>query len=79
MFGKTNTTPMLWIYSKNDSFFNADLSQKIADAFSSAGGHATFILSSPFERDGHHLFFGRGGSSIWGPLVERYLASVPAS
>ena len=79
IFGQTNTTPMLWVYSKNDSFFDPSISQKMASAFLGAGGHSTFVLTDPFGRDGHHLFFGRGGSAVWGPLFERYLAATPAS
>ncbi len=28
----------------------------------------------PFGWDGHTLFFGSGGSTVWGPVMERYLA-----
>jgi hypothetical protein len=27
-----------------------------------------------YGSEGHNLFFGDGGSRIWGPMVERYLA-----
>jgi hypothetical protein len=30
-------------------------------------------LRHMFDTDGHRLFFGPGGSTVWGPLVERYL------
>ena len=42
--------------------------------FTAAGGEADFEPLGPFGEDGHRLFFGAGGSRIWGPLVERYLA-----
>jgi hypothetical protein len=41
------------------------------------GGKTEFERPAPFGNDGHRLFFGAGGSRIWGPIVERYLASRP--
>jgi len=73
-FGKHATTPMLWIYSANDSFFPPPLARALWQAFTSAGGKATLEQPGPFGDDGHHLFFGSGGSLVWGPLLERYLA-----
>jgi dienelactone hydrolase len=75
-FGATARAPMLWIYSKNDSFFNPTLAEQMADAFRRAGGSMTFVAADPFEHDGHHLFGGHGGSRIWGPLFEKYFESV---
>jgi pimeloyl-ACP methyl ester carboxylesterase len=73
-FGKTARTPMLWIYSENDSFFGPPIARALYRAFTSKGGVADFEQLSPYGADGHRLFFGPGGSAIWGPLVERYLA-----
>jgi hypothetical protein len=42
-------------------------------SFTSAGGVASLEQPGPYDSDGHKLFFGAGGSAIWGPLVERYL------
>ena len=75
IFGKTATTPMLWVYAVNDTFFGPDLAAAMYSAFSAAGGKAEFIQLGSFGKDGHGLFTGKGGSAIWGPLVERYLAS----
>ncbi len=36
------------------------------------------VQPGPFGSDGHALFFGRGGSAIWGPPVKRYLAQQDA-
>ncbi len=74
VLGKTATTPMLWVYTENDSFFGPRLAAALHDAFTRAGGRAEMVRLPAFTEDGHSLFFGRGGSSIWGPLVERYLA-----
>ena len=72
-FGKTARTPMLWIYTENDSYFEPSIARTMYRSFSSAGGIADFEQLGPYGTDGHKLFFGPGGSAIWGPLVERYL------
>jgi len=71
-------TPMLWVYTENDSFFDPKIAAALYTAYSQNGGKAEFERVGPFGNDGHRLFFGEGGSQIWGPLVARYLASRPA-
>lgn len=71
--GNTATTPMLWIYTENDTFFSPALAKNMHDAFQQSGGTARLVQLRPFREDGHSLFFGRGGSAIWGPLIDRYL------
>lgn len=73
-FGSTATTPMLWVYALNDSFFGPSIARKLYQSFTASGGHAEFEQPGSFDDDGHRLFFGKGGSKIWGPMVERYLA-----
>ena len=73
-FGATAATPMLWVYAENDSFFAPAIAEAMHRSFAAAGGKAEFIQPGPFGSDGHNLFFGRGGSAVWGPLVEQYLA-----
>jgi dienelactone hydrolase len=75
--GSTATTPMLWVYAENDSYFAPAIAAAMFAAYSQNGGKAEFDELGPFGQDGHRLFFGRGGSQIWGPLFERYLASRP--
>lgn len=77
-FGATASTPMLWIYTENDSYFAPPIAAALHQAFTQAGGRAKFEPLGPFDGDGHRLFFGRGGSAIWGPLVERFLAQMNA-
>jgi dienelactone hydrolase len=74
-FGKTATTPMLWVYTLNDTFFRPQISRALYQAFSASGGHAQFEQPERFDGEGHNLFFGPGGSAIWGPIVERYLSA----
>lgn len=73
--GRTATTPMLWVYTQNDSYFSPALATAMHRAFTAAGGVAELVRLPPFGADGHGLFFAEGGSAIWGPLVERYLAT----
>ena len=72
---RTTTTPMLWIYTENDSFFAPALAAAMYAAYTQNGGKGEFEHLGPFGQDGHRLFFGAGGSQIWGPMVARYLAS----
>jgi dienelactone hydrolase len=76
-FGTTASTPMLWVYTANDSYFAPPIARALHAAFIAGGGKATLIQPGPFDGDGHRLFFGAGGSEIWGSLVETYLASQP--
>jgi dienelactone hydrolase len=73
-FGASASTPMLWVYTANDSFFSPQIAAAMYAAFTQAGGRADFQALSEFGSDGHDLFMLPGGSGIWGPLVERYLA-----
>ena len=70
-YGRTARTPVLWIDGTADSYFGPDLSRAMADRFAAASGRVTF--AQPVGAD-HDLFFDAGGSSVWGPLVENYLA-----
>lgn len=75
---RTATTPMLWIYAENDSYFAPAIAAAMDAAYSENGGKAEFAQLGPYGGDGHRLFVGPGGSQIWGPLVARYLAGRPA-
>jgi dienelactone hydrolase len=72
-YGATAATPMLWIYTANDSYFAPSLARAMWEAFSKAGGKGKLEQPGLYDGDGHHLFFGPEGSVIWGPLFERYL------
>lgn len=74
VFGKTATTPMLWVYAANDSFFSPAVARDLHKSFTAAGGKAALEAAPAYDGDGHDLFLGKGGSAVWGPLVEKYLA-----
>jgi len=71
-FGSHSKVPMLWIYSANDHFFSLPLAKHFYDAFTQAGGKATFIAAPPFGDDGHHLF-SLSGIPTWAPIVDDFL------
>ena len=75
-YARTASTPMLWVYAQNDTFFAPPLAEAMHRAFTDAGGKATLVQPGPFPVDGHNLFFGQGGSAVWGPIVDRYLAAT---
>ncbi len=77
-FGRRATTPMLWIYARNDTFFPPSVADKLYRGFTRGGGKAEFERVGAFHNEGHNLFYGAGGSQIWGPLVERYLRRMDA-
>ena len=77
-FGRNASTPMLWIYTENDSYFSPSIAAALYSAFTRSGGKAQFNQPGAYGADGHRLFFGPGGSPIWGPIVERYLAGRPS-
>jgi len=77
-YGRSATTPMIWIYAANDSFFAPEIAAAMYAQFAQNGGRAEFYQLGGYGPDGHRLFFGVGGSAIWGPLVDRYLATRPA-
>lgn len=72
-FGATASTPMLWVYAANDSYFAPQIADALHQAFTGAGGKAELERPGPYDGDGHRLFFGPGGSAVWGPMIERYL------
>ncbi len=75
-FGATSRLPELWVYAANDSYFAPAIATAMHTAFVNAGGTAEFIQPGPYGKDGHRLFWGRGGSAIWGPMVEGYLKTT---
>lgn len=72
-YGRSTILPTLWVYTANDSFFGPALAAAMHRGFTASGGRADFRPMPPFASDGHALFFGVGGSAIWGPVVEAFL------
>ena len=72
-FGRTSRTPMLWIYTENDTFFGPELSKRMLAAFTAAGGHAEYHLFPPHGSDGHFFVGAADAVPIWSPLVGAFL------
>ena len=75
VYGRTTHEPVLWIYTENDRRIGKTLSTRMYDAYAGAGGSGRFVMLPSFGKDGHNLFEGRGGSAIWGPVVEEWLSA----
>jgi dienelactone hydrolase len=78
VYGRTARGPTLWVYAENDTYFAPELVRRMKEAFAGAGGRAELHQLGPYGADGHSLFFGRGGSRIWGPPVEKFLKETGA-
>ena len=76
-FGVTARIPMLAIYTRNDSFFSADLSRQLVNAWRAAGGKADYTLLPDFKDDGHRLLGDRDGRVLWEPVVDAFLNAHP--
>jgi dienelactone hydrolase len=72
-FGRTARTPMLWIYVENDTFFGPDLSRRMHQAYTRAGGSAEYHLLPPFGSEGHYFIDSPDSVPLWAPLVGPFL------
>ncbi len=75
-FARTARVPSLWIYAENDSYFPPRLSRAMAEAYRAAGGRVDYALLPAFGADGHFMADTDGAESVWGPVVDRFLAKV---
>jgi dienelactone hydrolase len=71
--GDSHHVPELWIYSQNDHFFGPSLARRLFDAFTTAGGQATFVAAPPYGDDGHKYF---DDVTSWKPTVDRFLRQI---
>ena len=72
-YGASSQSGILWVNTANDSYFDPDLVLAMQAAFRKSGGRLTPAHLGSYDRDGHRLFFGDGGSDLWGPVIEAYL------
>ena len=73
-YGKTAKIPTLWLYAQNDSYFAPSLAQRMAKAFSAAGGRAELHVLPPYADDGHSIADDEDGWDIWGQQMQAFLA-----
>ena len=72
-FGRTARTPMLWIYITNDTYFGPELSKRMHEAYTAAGGSAEYHLMPPFGNEGHIFIDSPDTIPQWSPLVAQFL------
>ena len=72
-FGRTARIPMLWIYTKNDTYFGSDLTKRMAAAYQAAGGIVDYRLLPDFGEDGHFMIDSADAVKIWAPIVSEFL------
>jgi hypothetical protein len=68
---------MLWIYIENDTYFGPELSRRMHQAYTGAGGNAEYHLLLPFGSDGHFLIDSADSIPLWAPLVSQFLDRYP--
>jgi dienelactone hydrolase len=72
-FGRTARVPMLWFYIANDTYFGPDLSRRMHQAYTAAGGNAEYHLMPPFGAEGHFFVDSPDAIPQWSPLVSQFL------
>lgn len=72
-YGATSRAPELWIYSANDHFFGPAMAHRLYEAFSKAGGRATFLGVPPYGEDGHTYV---RAIDLWMPQVMAFLRQI---
>jgi dienelactone hydrolase len=77
VLGRTARTPMLWIYTKNDSYFGPELSKQMFQAWEAAGGNAEYHPLPAFKQEGHLLVDYPQAVAVWAPIVKHFLAEHP--
>ena len=65
--------PMLWLYAEQDSYYSAAWIRRYHEAFTQAGGVATFRLFPAFGADGHRLV---DHPQIWEAEVDDFLRAL---
>jgi dienelactone hydrolase len=72
-FGDTARVPMLWFYIENDTYFGPDLSRRMHEAYTAAGGDVEYHLMPPFGAEGHFFIDSPDAIPQWSPLVTQFL------
>ena len=72
-FGSRARVPSLWLYAKNDTFFDGELSRRMFDAYKGSGGNAEYVLFPDFKKEGHNIFGDADGTRLWGEVAGDFL------
>ena len=68
LYGKTASTPMLWIYARNDTYFSPHIAADLRQAYGSAGVKIALEQPGSYDDEGHHLFLALVGLKSGGRL-----------
>ena len=72
--GQSTHVPMLWLYPRSGSQFGLKSAEAAYQAFTAAGGSATFV-DLPHKGDSEGFLFGENPDE-WGPRVEQFLRGL---
>jgi pimeloyl-ACP methyl ester carboxylesterase len=72
-YARTAKAPTLWLYSRNDSYFGADIASRMARTWNEQGGRVELLQLAPYGGEGHALADDRAGWEVWGGALERFL------
>jgi dienelactone hydrolase len=72
--GKSVRVPVLMYYTQNDLYFGPAASHSWFQRFKAGGADAEYVLQPSFGENGHYIFGDAGGTGLWLPVVESFLA-----
>lgn len=72
-FSETARIPSLWLYARNDSYFNAELAQALTREWQAGGASAETHIFPPYEDEGHRIADDRAGWDVWGDVLDEFL------
>ena len=72
-FGKAARVPVTWLVAANDSYFSAEFSRRLADAFGAAGGMVQFSVLPPSGSEGHWMAETEAGVKLAAGALARAL------
>lgn len=73
LYGARARAPTLWLYARNDSYFEPELAAAMADAWMHAGGKAELKILAPYGQDGHLIANDQAGWGLWGDVLDQAL------
>jgi dienelactone hydrolase len=76
-FGRGARIPVSWLVAANDSYFSADFSRKLADAFRASGGRADFRVLPAYDGEGHWMAETENGVKLATGELDRVLRGQP--
>jgi dienelactone hydrolase len=75
-YAKATSSPSLWFYGDNDSYFSSTLFRSMHESYTANGGKAKLVAFGKFGQDAHSLFAAGAGERIWHPPMAEFLKAV---